>query len=230
MFVRPWSCPCHATSRPDLLVWPAPSRALRLDSFIPVVLGLCLPRALALHSPRPILESLLLSFSLSDCIVLDEPGILTIVAVLLGSVVAFVLGIEGLPSSVMGVDGSVGSYDEKPANSSSVGESRDSSRDVTTRLSYTSRLSYISRPTLAMGYGWTSPSSRRSSSRPASMQSTATTEDLKLEVMCSYIYHKQCGRLWVREGAGDYEGVLIRKSRGTTRILLQKSWKRGGAD
>ncbi|KIW71780.1 hypothetical protein PV04_00016 [Phialophora macrospora] len=39
-------------------------------------------------------------------------------------------------------------------------------------------------------------------------------EDIKHEVMVNHLYQQQCSRLWVSDGSGDIEGVLLRKSRG----------------
>lgn len=46
-----------------------------------------------------------------------------------------------------------------------------------------------------------------------SMQS-GFMEEIKHEVMVNYLFQQQCGRLWVGDGSGELEGVLIRKSRG----------------
>ncbi|KAI1109503.1 glycosyl transferase family group 2-domain-containing protein [Nemania sp. NC0429] len=40
-------------------------------------------------------------------------------------------------------------------------------------------------------------------------------DDIKHEVMVNYLYQQQCSHLWVADGSGDVEGVLLRKSRGT---------------
>ncbi|KAF2810497.1 uncharacterized protein BDZ99DRAFT_488274 [Mytilinidion resinicola] len=58
------------------------------------------------------------------------------------------------------------------------------------------------------------------SSRPSyagslhSLQSRSFVEDIKHEVMVNYIFQQQCGRLWVGDGSGELEGVLLRKHRG----------------
>ncbi|EXJ65575.1 hypothetical protein A1O7_01916 [Cladophialophora yegresii CBS 114405] len=39
-------------------------------------------------------------------------------------------------------------------------------------------------------------------------------EDIKHEVMVNHLYQQQCSRLWVSDGSGEIEGVLLRKSRG----------------
>lgn len=46
-----------------------------------------------------------------------------------------------------------------------------------------------------------------------SVGSSAFLDDIKHEVMVNYIYQQQCARLWVSDGSGDIEGVLLRKSR-----------------
>jgi len=43
--------------------------------------------------------------------------------------------------------------------------------------------------------------------------SSAFLDDIKHEVMVNYLYQQQCARLWVSDGSGDIEGVLLRKSR-----------------
>lgn len=39
-------------------------------------------------------------------------------------------------------------------------------------------------------------------------------DDIKHEVMVNYLYQQQCSHLWVSDGSGEIEGVLLRKSRG----------------
>lgn len=39
-------------------------------------------------------------------------------------------------------------------------------------------------------------------------------DDIKHEVMVNYLYQQQCSQLWVGDGSGEIEGVLLRKSRG----------------
>lgn len=38
-------------------------------------------------------------------------------------------------------------------------------------------------------------------------------DDIKHEVMVNYLYQQQCSRLWVSDGSGESEGVLLRKAR-----------------
>ena len=38
-------------------------------------------------------------------------------------------------------------------------------------------------------------------------------DDIKHEVMVNYLYQQQCSHLWVSDGSGEIEGVLLRKSR-----------------
>ena len=48
-----------------------------------------------------------------------------------------------------------------------------------------------------------------------STRSTKTVfEDIKHEIMVNHLYQQQCSRLWVSDGSGEIEGVLLRKSRG----------------
>lgn len=39
-------------------------------------------------------------------------------------------------------------------------------------------------------------------------------DDIKHEVMVNYLYQQQCSQLWVSDGSGEIEGVLLRKVRG----------------
>ena len=39
-------------------------------------------------------------------------------------------------------------------------------------------------------------------------------DDIKHEVMVNYLYQQQCSQLWVSDGSGEVEGVLLRKARG----------------
>jgi hypothetical protein len=48
-----------------------------------------------------------------------------------------------------------------------------------------------------------------------SMQSAQSSylDEIKHEVMVNYLYQQQCSRLWVSDGSGEVEGVLLRKAR-----------------
>jgi hypothetical protein len=39
-------------------------------------------------------------------------------------------------------------------------------------------------------------------------------EDIKHEVMVNYLFQQQCSALWVGDGSGQFEGVMLRKSKG----------------
>ena len=54
--------------------------------------------------------------------------------------------------------------------------------------------------------------SSRASLAPSNRSSTFVDE-IKHEVMCNYLYQQQCSHLWVSDGSGELEGVLLRKSR-----------------
>ncbi|EHK18882.1 uncharacterized protein TRIVIDRAFT_43815 [Trichoderma virens Gv29-8] len=66
------------------------------------------------------------------------------------------------------------------------------------------------------------PPTPRFSSRPQSssgrstpsIQSSMFLDDIKHEVMVNYLYQQQCSQLWVSDGSGEIEGVLLRKARG----------------
>ncbi|KAI1766719.1 glycosyl transferase family group 2-domain-containing protein [Hypoxylon sp. FL1150] len=47
-----------------------------------------------------------------------------------------------------------------------------------------------------------------------SVTSSVFVDDIKHEVMANYLYQQQCAHLWVSDGSGDVEGVLLRKTRG----------------
>ena len=42
---------------------------------------------------------------------------------------------------------------------------------------------------------------------------SSSLDDIKHEVMVNYLYQQQCSRLWVSDGSGEMEGVLLRKAR-----------------
>ncbi|TVY59121.1 hypothetical protein LCER1_G000654 [Lachnellula cervina] len=48
-----------------------------------------------------------------------------------------------------------------------------------------------------------------------STQSSQFLDDIKHEVMVNYMYQQQCAHLWVSDGSGEIEGVLLRKSKNT---------------
>jgi hypothetical protein len=60
------------------------------------------------------------------------------------------------------------------------------------------------------------------SSRPQSISARSTRsnmssmmlDEIKHEVMVNYLYQQQCSHLWVSDGSGEVEGVLLRKTRG----------------
>ncbi|MCJ1374096.1 hypothetical protein MMC20_005327 [Loxospora ochrophaea] len=54
--------------------------------------------------------------------------------------------------------------------------------------------------------------SSRASIAPSTRSSTFVDE-IKHEVMVNYLYQQQCSHLWVSDGSGELEGVLLRKSR-----------------
>ncbi|KAK4157392.1 glycosyl transferase family group 2-domain-containing protein [Chaetomidium leptoderma] len=65
------------------------------------------------------------------------------------------------------------------------------------------------------------PPTPRYGSRPQSisgrsMKSTGSSvlDEIKHEVMVNYLYQQQCSHLWVSDGSGEIEGVLLRKARG----------------
>ena len=45
-------------------------------------------------------------------------------------------------------------------------------------------------------------------------KSSSFMDDIKHEVMVNYLFQQQCARLWVGDGSGEVEGVLLRKFRG----------------
>jgi hypothetical protein len=61
------------------------------------------------------------------------------------------------------------------------------------------------------------PASRFNSARNSfsnrSTQSSTFLEDIKHEVMVNYLYQQQCSALWVSDGSGLVEGVLLRKAK-----------------
>lgn len=65
------------------------------------------------------------------------------------------------------------------------------------------------------------PPTPRFYSRPSSSglstpsnHSSVFLDEIKHEVMVNYLYQQQCSQLWVSDGSGEVEGVLLRKSRG----------------
>lgn len=56
-------------------------------------------------------------------------------------------------------------------------------------------------------------STRRRLSFSGSVQSV-WTEDIKHEVMVNYLFQQQCSSMWVGDGSGQVEGVMLRRSRG----------------
>ncbi|KAF1991362.1 hypothetical protein K402DRAFT_322851 [Aulographum hederae CBS 113979] len=50
--------------------------------------------------------------------------------------------------------------------------------------------------------------------RSGRSQQSFWMEDIKHEVMVNYLFQQQCSALWVGDGSGQVEGVLLKKSRG----------------
>ena len=59
-----------------------------------------------------------------------------------------------------------------------------------------------------------SSSNSLSNRSTASSKSDAYMAEIKHEVMVNFMYQQQCARVWVSDGSGELEGVLLRKSRG----------------
>ncbi|KAG5913841.1 hypothetical protein E4U42_000845, partial [Claviceps africana] len=57
-------------------------------------------------------------------------------------------------------------------------------------------------------------SGRSDRSTPSIGGSSMFLDDIKHEVMVNYLYQQQCSQLWVSDGSGEIEGVLLRKVRG----------------
>ncbi|KAK7737294.1 hypothetical protein SLS53_006597 [Cytospora paraplurivora] len=51
------------------------------------------------------------------------------------------------------------------------------------------------------------------SSKPPHTSSSLALNNIKHDVMVNYLYQQQCARLWVSDGDGETEGVLVRKSK-----------------
>ena len=54
--------------------------------------------------------------------------------------------------------------------------------------------------------------SSRASLAPSTRSSTFV-DDIKHEVMCNYLYQQQCSHLWVSDGSGELEGIILRKAK-----------------
>ncbi|KAF2454580.1 glycosyl transferase family group 2-domain-containing protein [Lineolata rhizophorae] len=51
-------------------------------------------------------------------------------------------------------------------------------------------------------------------SMAVSLRNTAYLDDIKHDIMVNYLFQQQCGKLWISDGNGEAEGVLLRKTRG----------------
>jgi hypothetical protein len=94
--------------------------------------------------------------------------------------------------------------------------STSSQRDVASALSMSDK------PASALSYNDMELQPPRNFSRPQSISgrsvrsagSSMMLDDIRHEVMVNYLYQQQCSHLWVSDGSGEVEGVLLRKSRG----------------
>lgn len=57
-------------------------------------------------------------------------------------------------------------------------------------------------------------SSKNSISGHSYLSGTSHIEDIKHEVMISFLYQQQCSNMWVNDQSGHVEGVVLRKLRG----------------
>ena len=64
-----------------------------------------------------------------------------------------------------------------------------------------------------LGYDTRLASSRSSIAPSVRSAQSSCLDDIKHEVMVNYLYQQQCSRLWVSDGSGEMEGVLLRKAR-----------------
>jgi hypothetical protein len=57
--------------------------------------------------------------------------------------------------------------------------------------------------------------SSRASISPSVRSSSRTSmmEEIKHEVMVNYLFQQQCARMWIGDGTGESEGILIRKTK-----------------
>ena len=65
----------------------------------------------------------------------------------------------------------------------------------------------------AIGYDSRTASSRASLAPSVRSGRNSFLDDIKHEVMVNYLYQQQCSHLWVSDGSGVCEGVLLRKAR-----------------
>ncbi|MCJ1299920.1 hypothetical protein MMC08_002714 [Hypocenomyce scalaris] len=75
-------------------------------------------------------------------------------------------------------------------------------REKAPSRSYTDNMELSSTPRFGSSRASLAPSTRSS-----------FVDDIKHEVMVNYLYQQQCSHLWVSDGSGELEGVLLRKTR-----------------
>jgi hypothetical protein len=72
----------------------------------------------------------------------------------------------------------------------------------------------VQRPIIgSFTYGTELASSRSSIAHSGRSAQSSYLDNIKHEVMVNYLYQQQCSRLWVSDGSGEMEGVLLRKAR-----------------
>ncbi|KAL2269307.1 hypothetical protein VTJ83DRAFT_1491 [Remersonia thermophila] len=103
-------------------------------------------------------------------------------------------------------------------NSSS---SNNNNKNTNSNAKHNAQPSIDSPPSTARPPSELLPPTPRYGSRPQSisgrsMRSTGSSvlDEIKHEVMVNYLYQQQCSHLWVSDGSGEIEGVLLRKARG----------------
>jgi hypothetical protein len=117
----------------------------------------------------------------------------------------------------------IGSYfktEKKPSSQSAPQTTPDPSPAAHNARHHSQQPSMASEPELRADLELHPPTPRYSS-RPQSIsgrsvKSTGSSvlDDIKHEVMVNYLYQQQCSHLWVSDGSGEIEGVLLRKARG----------------
>ncbi|TGO82353.1 hypothetical protein BPOR_0853g00030 [Botrytis porri] len=101
---------------------------------------------------------------------------------------------------------------KKPEPATGAGSSTINEKQAPTRIPQTGNNTSLLQP---MNDHPASQSSRRTSTSNRSNGGSSLIGGIKYEVMVNYIHQQQCANLWVSDGSGEYEGVVLRKTRGT---------------
>lgn len=103
-------------------------------------------------------------------------------------------------------------FKPKPEPATRAGSSTINEKQAPTGIPQTGNNASLLQP---MNENPASQSSTRTSTSNRSNAGSNLIGGIKYEVMVNFIHQQQCANLWVSDDSGEFEGVVLRKARGT---------------